>query len=157
MKLSGVTFPVKMNIYTRFLLCVTRKIKWELTKHETWFDFFLALIMSGYKWDKRDLEKSSFKANQVLHQLIFDVMGKANLGRQLHRLKNKSKKKSNQISYMVSTHLIFPFSYALFISWINETLKLDWCKTYRMLLGGVINSCKGNFMLCIFYINTLKL
>ena len=27
------------------------KIKWILTKYETWFDFFLALFMSEYKWD----------------------------------------------------------------------------------------------------------
>ena len=65
--------------------------------------------MSGFKWDKRDLEKSSFKANQVLHQLIFDVVGEVTLGRHLYLLINKAKKKSNQVSYMVRTHLIFPF------------------------------------------------
>ena len=35
-----------------------------------------------------------------------------------------SKKKSNQASYLVSIHLIFPLSYALFMSWINETVQL---------------------------------
>ena len=112
--------------------------------------------MSGYNWDKRDLEKS-FKANQVLHQLIFDVVGKATLGGHLYLFINKAKKKSHQVSYMVSTHLIFPFSYALFMGWINETLKLGWCITCRMLIVDVINLCKGNFMPCIFYINTQKL
>ena len=99
----------------------TAKIKWIITKYETWFNFFLALFMSGYKWDKQDLEKSSFKANQVLHQLILDVVGKVTLGGHLYPLINKAKKKSNQVSYLVSIHLIFPFSYALFMSWINET------------------------------------
>ena len=74
------------------------KIKLILTKYETWFDFFLALFMSGYKWDKWDLDKSSFKANQVLHQLILDVVGKATLGGHLYPLINKAKKKSNQVS-----------------------------------------------------------
>ena len=105
----------------------------------------------------KNLEKSSFKANQVLHQLIFDVVGKVILGGHLYPLVNKAKKKSNQVSYLVSTHLIFLFSYALFMSWINETFKLDRSKTCRMLILGVINLCKGNFMPCIFYINTLKL
>ena len=97
------------------------KIKLILTKYETWFDFFLALFMSGYKWDKWDLDKSSFKANHVLHQLILDVVGKATLGGHLYPLINKAKKKSNQVSYLVSIHLIFLFSYTLFMSWINET------------------------------------
>ena len=43
------------------------------------------------------------------------------------------------------------------MTWINETLKLDWCQTWRVLIVGVINFCKVNFMPCIFYINTLKL
>ena len=30
-----------------------RKIKF--TEYETWFDFFLALFMNGYKWDKRKI------------------------------------------------------------------------------------------------------
>ena len=55
---------------------------------------------------------------------------------------------------MVSIHLIFPFFYALFMSWINETLKLDWCKTCEMLIVDIIKLC--NFTPCIFYINTLK-
>ena len=114
------------------------KIKWVLIKYETWFNFFLALFMNGCKWDKRDLEKSS-------------------LGEHLYPLINKAKKKSNQVSYLVSTHLTFPFPYALFMNWINETLKVDWWKTCRMLIVGVINLCKGNFMPCIFYINTWKL
>ena len=135
----------------------TGKTKWILTKYETWFDFFLALFMSGYKWDKRDLEKSSFKANQVLHQLILDVVGKVTLGGHLYPLINKAKKKSNQVSHLRSINLIFPFSYALFISWINEALKLGWCNTCRFSIVGVINLCKGNFIPCIFYINTLKL
>ena len=59
------------------------------TKYETWFDLFLALFMSGYKWDKQDLEKSSFKAYQVLHQLIIDVEGKVTLGGHLYPLINK--------------------------------------------------------------------
>ena len=113
--------------------------------------------MNGYKWDKWDLEKYSFKANQVLHQLIFDAVGKVTLGGLLYSLINKAKKKSNQVSYFVSIHLIFPFYYALFMSWINENLKLDWCKTCRKLIVGVINLCKGNFMPYIFYINTMKL
>ena len=135
----------------------TGKIKWVHTRYEpwfdfflTWFDFFLTLFMSGHKRDKRYLKKSSFKAKQVLHQLISE-------GGHLYPLINKDKQKSNKVSYLVSTHLIFPFSYAFFISWINKTLKLDWCKTCRMLIVGVINLCKGNFMPCIFYINTLKL
>ena len=45
-----------------FLHC-NGKVKWILTKYETLFDFLFTLFMSGYKWDKRDLEKSSFKAN----------------------------------------------------------------------------------------------
>ena len=69
--------------------------------------------MSGYNWDKRELEKSFFKANQ----LIFNVVGKVILGWHLYALINKAKKKSNQVSYLVSIHLIFPFSYALFMSW----------------------------------------
>ena len=124
---------------------------------ETWFDFLLALFTCEYKWDKRDLEKSSFEANQVFHQLILDVVRKVTLGGHLYTLINKAKKKSNQVSYLVSTHLIFPFFYALFMRWINETLKFDWCKTCRKLIVGVINLCKGNFIPCIFYINTLKL
>ena len=67
----------------------TAKIKWIITKYETWFNFFLALFMSGYKWDKRDLEKSSFKAHQVLHQLIIDVRGKVTLGGHLYPLIKK--------------------------------------------------------------------
>ena len=117
------------------------KIKWILTKYETWFDFFLALLMSGYKWDKRDLEKSSFKANQILHQLVFDVVGKVILGGHLYPPMNLAEKKSNQVSYLVSIRLIFSFFYVLFMSWINETLKLDWCKTCEMLIVGVINLC----------------
>ena len=146
---------IRKNSYV--LIQVNGKIKWVLIKNETWFDFFLSLFMGRYKWDKRDLEKPSFKANQVLHQLIFDVVGKVTLGGHLYPLINKAKKKSNQVSYLVSTHLIFLFSYALFMSWINETFKLDRSKTCRMLILGVINLCKGNFMPCIFYINTLKL
>ena len=84
-------------------------------------DLISSWFTSGYKWDKRDLAKSSFKANQVLHQLILDVVGKVTLGGHLYPLINKAKKKSNQVSYLVSIHLIFPFSYALFMSWINET------------------------------------
>ena len=80
--------------------------------------------MRGYKGDKRDLEKSSFKANQVLHQLIFDVVGKVTLGRHLYPLINKAKKKSNQGSCLIGTFML-PYSYALFMSWINEALKLD--------------------------------
>ena len=132
----------------------TGKIKWILTKYETWFDYFLALFMSGYKWETN--ETSSFKANQVLHQLIFDVVGKVTMGGHLYLPINKAKKKSNQVPYLVSIHLIFPLSYALFMSWINEALKLDWCKTCQMLIVDVISLCKGNFMPYIFYINTLK-
>ena len=112
-----------------------------------WFP--LAFFMSGYKWDKRDLEKSSFKANQVLHQLILDVVGKVTLGGHLYPLINKAKKKSNQVSYLVSIHLIFPISYALIMSLINETLKLGWCKTCRMLRVDIINWCKVT--LCLAY------
>ena len=82
-------------------------IKWILNKYETWFDSFLAFFMSGYKWDKRDLEELSFKANQVLHQLILAVMGKVTLGGHLYTLISKAKKKSNRVSYLVSIHLIF--------------------------------------------------
>ena len=64
--------------------------------------------MSGYKSDKRDLDKSSFKANQVLHQLTLDVVGIVTYGGHLYSLINKAKKKSNQVSYLVSIHLIFP-------------------------------------------------
>ena len=118
------------------------KIEWILTKYETWFDFFLALFRSGYKWGKQDLEKSSFKANQVLHQLVLDVVGKVTLGGHLYPLINKARKKSNQVSYLVSIDLIFPFSYDLFMSWINETLKLNWCKTCKMLIVDIINLWK---------------
>ena len=86
-------------------------------------------------------------------------MRKVILGGHLYPLINKAKKKSNQVSYLVSIHLIFPFFYALFMSWINETLKLDWCKTCRMLIVNEINLCFEvliKFMLCIFYINTQK-
>ena len=55
--------------------------------------------MSGYKGDKRDLEKSSFKANQVLYQLILDDVRKVTLGGYLYPLINKPQKKSNQVSY----------------------------------------------------------
>ena len=58
--------------------------------YETWFDFFLALFISEYKWDKRDLGKSSFKAKQILHQLIFDVVEKIALGEHLYPLINKA-------------------------------------------------------------------
>ena len=87
----------------------------------------------------------------------FDVVGKKTLVGHFYPLINKAKNRSNQVSYLVSIHLIFPFSYALFMSWISETLKLDWCKTCRMLILGVINLCKTNFLSCIFYNNTLKL
>ena len=49
-----------------------------------------------------------FKANQVLHQLIFNGAGKVTFGGHLYPLINKAKKKSNQVSYLVSIHLIFP-------------------------------------------------
>ena len=55
-----------------------------------------------------------FKANQVLHQLIFDLAEKVNLGGHLYPLINKAKK-SKQVLYLASIHLIFPFFYALFI------------------------------------------
>ena len=61
-------------------------------------EYLLSMKLSGYKWDKRDLEKSSFKANQVLHQLIFDVVGKVTLGGHSYPFINKAKKKSNQVS-----------------------------------------------------------
>ena len=57
----------------------------------------------------------SFKANQVLYQLVFAVVGKVTLCEHLYPFINKAKKKSNQVSYLVSIHLIFPFSYALFM------------------------------------------
>ena len=69
---------------------------------------------------------------------------------------NKSKKKSNQVSHVVSIHYIFLSSYALFASWINKMLQLDWCRACRMWIVGVINLYKGNFMPCIFFSNTLK-
>ena len=141
----------------KLLTSRTGKIKWLLTKYETWFDFFLVLFMSGCKWDKWDLEKSSLKANQVLHKLIFDVVRESDFWWALYPLINKPKKKLNQVSYLVSIHLIFPFSYPLFMSWINETLELDWCKTCRKVIVDVISLCKDNFMPCIFYINTAKL
>ena len=128
---------------------VIGKTKWILTKYETWFDFFLALFMREYKWDKWDLERSSFKANQVLHQLIIDVAGRVTLLGHLCPLINKAKKKSNQVSYLVSIHLIFPFSYGLFMSWINKTWKLDWCKTCRMLIVDIIELCEVT--LCLAY------
>ena len=59
---------------------------------------------------------------------------KATLGGHLYPFINKAKKKSNQVSYLVNIHLIFLFSYALFMSWINKNLKLDRCKTCRMLI-----------------------
>ena len=48
--------------------------------------------MSGYNRDKRDLAKSSFKANRILHQLVFDVMGEVTLGGHLYPLINKANK-----------------------------------------------------------------
>ena len=45
------------------------KIKWILTKYETWFDFFLALFMSGYKWDKSSNVNEVMRA--VLNSLFF--------------------------------------------------------------------------------------
>ena len=94
----------------------TGKTKWILTKYETWFDFFLALFMSGYNWDKRYFEKSSLETNQVLHQLIFDVVTKVTLGEHFYPIINKAKKKSSHVSYLLSNHLIFLFSCALFMS-----------------------------------------
>ena len=58
---------------------------------------------------------SSFKPNQVLYQLVFDVVGKVTLSGHLYPLINKAKKKLNQISYLVSIYLISPFPYALFM------------------------------------------
>ena len=70
------------------------------------------------------LEKSSFEANHILHQLILDVMGKATLGGHLYPFINNAKKKSNQVSYLVSIHLSFLFSNALFMIWINKNMML---------------------------------
>ena len=96
MSIWWVTFFKHRYYLTRDIkICRTRQIKWILTKYETWFDFFLVLFMTGYKWVKRHLEKSSFKANQVLHQLIFDVVRKVTLGGHLYPFINKAKKKSN--------------------------------------------------------------
>ena len=77
------------------------KIKWVLTKYETLFDFCLSLFMSGYKcppseinWCKTCLAlKDDFLRYRLSH---------------LCPLINKVKKKSNQGSYLVCTHLIFP-------------------------------------------------
>ena len=91
--------------------------------------------MSGYKWDKRDIS--------------WFLVGKVTLGGHLYPLIIKAKKKLNQISYLVSIHLIFPFSYALFMSWINETLKPVWCKTCRMLIVDIISLCKVT--VCLVY------
>ena len=55
--------------------------------------------------------------------------------------------------YSFNFSILLPF----FMRWINETLKLEWCKTSRMLIVGIINLRKGKFIPCIFYINTLKL
>ena len=134
----------------RCLLVLTRLEKLGEYLPSIRLDLISSLL---YLWagDKRDLEKSSFKANQVLHQLILDVVGKVTLGGHLYPLINKAKKKSNQVSYLVSIHLIFPFSYALFMSWINETLKLDWCKTCRMSIVDIITLCKVIYALHILY------
>ena len=85
------------------------------------------------------------------------MVEKVTLGGHLYPFINKAKKKSNQVSYSVSIHLIFSLSYALNMSCINETLKLVSCETCRMSIVRVINLCIGKFMSCIFYDNTLKL
>ena len=97
-----------------------------------------------------------FKANQVLHQLIFDLVEKVNLGGHLYPLINKAKKiKASFIlgKYSLNFSILLRFIY----TWINKTLKLDWCNTCRMLIVGVISWCKGSFMPCILPSNTLKL
>ena len=97
-----------------------------------------------------------FKANQVLHQLIFDLVEKVNLGGHLYPLINKAKKiKASFIlgKYSLNFSILLRFIY----TWINKTLKLEWCKTCRMLIVGVISWCKGSFMSLMLPSNTLKL
>ena len=65
-----------------------------------------------------------FKANQVLHQLIFDLVEKVNLGGHLYPLINKAKKiKASFIlgKYSLNFSILLRFIY----TWINKTLKLD--------------------------------
>lgn len=83
-------------------------------------------------------------------------MAKVSLGGYLHPLINKVKKNLNQVPFLLSIHLMCPFYYTLFMSWINQTLKLEWCKTCSMVRVGVINLCKTISMPSIFYDNSLK-
>ena len=86
------------------------KIKWILTKYETWFDFFLALFMSGYKWPPKVTFPTTSKINWCKIWLALkDDFSRPRLSH-LYPLIYKAKKKSNQVSYLVSIHLIFPVS-----------------------------------------------
>ena len=85
-----------------------RKIKWILTKYETWFDFFLALFMSGYKCPPKVTFPTTSKINWCKTWLALkDDFSRSRLSH-LYSLINKAKKKSNQVSYLESIHLIFP-------------------------------------------------
>ena len=59
----------------------------------------------------------------------------------------------SETSEILRNHLLKPSWF--YISWF--LILLEWCKTCRMLVVDVINLCKGNFLPCVFYINTLKL
>ena len=86
-----------VNVFSWFVVKILKRKKIFVhakKKKKNWFNFPLPLFMSGYKWDKWDLKKSSFKANQPdFTSVNFDVLGKVTIGGHLYPLINKSKKK----------------------------------------------------------------
>ena len=85
------------------------KNKWALIKYETWFDFFLALLMSGHMCPPKVTFPTTPKINWCKTWLALKDDFSRPRSSQLYPLINKIKKKSNQVSYLVSTHLIFSF------------------------------------------------
>ena len=77
-KISTFSLKLVTNLFSWKIegIHVIGKIKWVLTKYETWFDFFLALFVSEYKGKKQDLERLSFNFNVgVLFRVRFEVGG----------------------------------------------------------------------------------
>ena len=86
---------------TRCIYILIGKIKWILTKYETWFDFFLALFMSGYKWDKSSNVNEVMRA--VLNSLLF--LRKDFTHKKKHKNGNKRTKIKKPAFYTHKKHL----------------------------------------------------